>query len=43
VRPAKLATIEAGDATRLGRLDAVAQKNVARYLRSRLQAIFTSG
>ncbi|HVC54137.1 MAG TPA: type II toxin-antitoxin system PemK/MazF family toxin [Stellaceae bacterium] len=42
VRPGKLATIEAGDATRLGRLDAVAQKNVARYLRDRLRAVFAS-
>jgi len=37
VRPAKLATIDEGDADRLGRLPASDRSEVARYLRNRLR------
>lgn len=39
VRPAKLATIEARDAERLGALPAADRRPVARYLRERLASV----
>jgi len=40
VRPAKIATIEARDAERLGVLPAADRADVARYLRDNLAAVF---